>query len=73
MKEKIRNILSKVFDTQIDDNFSKNSTDKWDSFTHLDIIVELENTFGISFTPQEMGAIKSYQDIIDIVSKKLSQ
>ena len=53
--------------------YRKQPTDKWDSFTHLDIIVELENTFGISFTPQEMGAIKSYQDIIDIVSKKLSQ
>lgn len=70
MKEKIRNILETVFETQIDDNFSQNSTDKWDSLAHLDIIVELENAFGISFTPQEMGAIQSYQDIVDIVTKK---
>lgn len=70
MKEKIRNILSKVFEMQIDDDFSKDSTDKWDSLAHLYIIVELENTFGISFTPQEMGAIKSYQEIVDIVTKK---
>lgn len=71
MQNDIKNILEQIFQEEINEEFSKNTTDKWDSFTHLDILVELEKNFNISFTPQEMGAINSYKDIVDVVSKKI--
>lgn len=71
MQNDIKKILEQIFQEEINEEFSKNTTDKWDSFTHLDILVELEKNFNISFTPQEMGAINSYKDIVDVVSKKI--
>lgn len=71
MQNDIKKILEQIFQEEINEEFSKNTTDKWDSFTHLDILVELEKSFNISFTPQEMGAINSYKDIVDVVSKKI--
>ena len=47
MEDKIKNIMNEIFKINITDNFSKSSTDKWDSFTHLDLIVKLENPFSL--------------------------
>lgn len=70
MDKRIKTIMEEVFGLEIDDNFSKNSTDKWDSFTHLDLIVKLEQEFNISFTPDEIGSIESYQDIKRVIDGK---
>lgn len=71
MNNKIIKIMKDVFNEKITDNFSKNDTDKWDSFTHLDLIVKLEEEFNISFTPDEIGKIESYKDIVEIVNEKV--
>ena len=63
--------MNEIFKINITDNFSKSSTDKWDSFTHLDLIVKLENEFNISFSPEEMGSIESYFDIVKIIKNKI--
>ena len=57
MEEKVKKIFENEFKMEIDDTFNKFSTDKWDSFTHLDLIVALEQEFNISFTPNEIGSI----------------
>jgi acyl carrier protein len=71
MEDKIKEVLAEIFGEEISDDFSKESTDKWDSLTHLDLIVKLEEEFGISFTPDEIGSIESYQDIKKILNDKL--
>ena len=71
MEDKIKNIMNEIFKMNITDDFSKSSTDKWDSFTHLDLIVKLENEFNISFSPEEMGSIESYLDIVKIIQNKI--
>ena len=38
---------------------------------HLNLIVELEAEFGVSFEPEEIGEMQSYQDIIALLKKKL--
>lgn len=71
MENRIKKIMEDIFKVTIDDHFSKASTDDWDSFTHLDLIVRLENEFNISFTPNEIGKIESYNDIIEILNEKI--
>jgi acyl carrier protein len=71
MEDKIKEVLAEIFGEEISDDFSKESTDKWDSLTHLDLIVKLEEEFGVSFTPDEIGSIESYQDIKKILNDKL--
>lgn len=70
MDSKIKNIMKQVFNQDINDGFSKNDTDKWDSFAHLDLIVRLEQEFSISFSPEEIGGIESYNDIKRIINSK---
>lgn len=71
MENKIKKIMEDIFKVTISDGFSKASTDKWDSFTHLDLMVKLENEFNISFTPDEIGKIESYMDIVEIINEKI--
>lgn len=70
MENRIKEIMEQTFRQSINDNFSKNDTDKWDSFTHLDLIVKLEQEFKISFSPEEIGSIESYNDIKKIIKSK---
>jgi acyl carrier protein len=70
MENKIKMIMEQIFNQEIDDDFSKNNTDKWDSFAHLDLIVRLEQELNISFSPEEIGAIESYDDLKRIIDNK---
>ena len=71
MEEKVKKIFESEFKMEIDDSFDKFSTDKWDSFKHLDLIVAIEKEFDISFTPSEIGTIASYKDVITVLNNKL--
>lgn len=71
MEEKVKKIFEKIFDTEIDAEFSKFSTDKWDSFTHLDLLVNLEKEFDVNFTPNEIGKIESFKDVIEVLNEKI--
>ena len=70
IKEKVKEIMENLLEEKIDDNFSKESTDNWDSFMQVNLISELEKEFNISFTPLEIGEINSYKDFVDVISKK---
>lgn len=70
VKEKIRHIIRNLFDEDIADDFNKSKSDKWDSLGHLNLIVSLENEFSISFTPEEIGGIFSFEDLVNTVSSK---
>ena len=70
MEEKVKEIFEKEFKVEIDENFDKFSTDKWDSFAHLNLMVALEKEFNVEFTPSEMGSISSYLDVIKVLKEK---
>lgn len=70
IKEKVKEIMENLLEEKIDDNFSKESTDNWDSFMQVNLVSELEKEFNISFTPLEIGEINSYKDFVDIILKK---
>jgi acyl carrier protein len=73
-KNKIFEIVAKVCETEIN-NITENSTigdfPAWDSMGHLTIIAGVEETFDISFEPEEMMEIEDVKDIIEAVNGKL--
>lgn len=72
MEEKVLNILRNVLENQaIDATCSQENCEAWDSMHHLNLCFELEGEFGIMFEPEEMAAMKSYNDIVRIVHSKL--
>ena len=78
MEQKILDILRKLFESDsidtscspIDTSCSQTTCSKWDSMNHLNLILDLEDAFGVSFEPEEIWEIKSYDDIVRLLTKK---
>lgn len=72
MEEKVLEILKNVFELEtVDTNCSQTTCEKWDSMGQLNLVVELEREFDVSLEPEEIGEMKSYDDIICILRTKL--
>jgi acyl carrier protein len=66
MKEEIKEILKNILgiDT-VPDDISQQNCDVWDSMHHLQLIIELEEKFNISFEPEDISEMKSLFTIED--------
>jgi acyl carrier protein len=72
MEEKILNILKEVLeDETIDNTCSQENCEKWDSIAQLNLSVELEDAFNVSFEPEQIAEMKSVSDILRVVSSLL--
>ena len=72
IKEQIKKIMTKVFEIEsslVNDEISQKNTDQWDSLNHLNLIVEIEEEFDISFTPEQIGSMTSLEIILDEIKK----
>ncbi|MCI0486441.1 MAG: acyl carrier protein, partial [Blastocatellia bacterium] len=53
---------------------SSNETIKeWDSMQHLNLILALEESFGLEFAPEEIERMLSIEAIASVIEEKLSQ
>ena len=72
MEQKVLEILKNVFELETADNTcSQETCEKWDSMGQLNLVVELESEFDITLEPEEIADMKSYDDVIRLVSSKL--
>lgn len=75
LKERIRDVMSIVFEIdkeQIKDNSEPGLIENWDSLRHMNLIVALEEEFGIIFTDEEMTELLNMELIITIISDKIN-
>lgn len=71
MEEKVLEILKNVFELEtVDTTCSQQTCEKWDSMGQLNLVVELEMEFGVSFEPEEIAEMRSYDDIVRIIKSK---
>lgn len=74
MEEKILEILKNVFELEtVDRTCSQTTCEKWDSMGQLNLVVELESEFDITLEPEEIAEMKSYNDVVKLVSAKLQK
>jgi acyl carrier protein len=71
VRNRIKKIVSEVLKINVDDTTAQTTCVEWDSLRHLNLIIELEIEFDISFEPEEMACMKSIDTIGKIVSAKL--
>ena len=72
MEERILEIMKAVFGLEtIDETCSQKNCEKWDSLAHLNLIVELESEFNISFEPEEIGTMTSFDSVLYQLKQKL--
>ena len=71
MEEKVLEILKNLFELDtVDKTCSQETCEKWDSMGVLNLVVELESEFDVSLEPEEIGEMKSFNDIIRILKNK---
>lgn len=71
MEEKILEILKDTFELDsVDETCSQVTCPAWDSMGQLNLVAELEDAFDISLEPEEIGEMKSYEDIVEILKSK---
>ena len=76
MEEKIKQIMATVFEmniADIKDDASPETIEKWVSLQHMNLIVALEEEFGITFREDEIVEMIEYKIICDTVKSKLSK
>lgn len=74
MEEKVNSILSDLFKvdpTQLSDTATMDDVDLWDSLKHMELIVELENGFGISLEYDDIVKMNTIGGIKDVVKSKV--
>lgn len=73
MEEKILEILKETFELDsVDKTCSQATCPAWDSMGQLNLVAELEDAFDISLEPEEIGEMKSFDDVVRLVSGKLN-
>lgn len=71
MEQRILDVLKETFELDtVDSSCSQTTCDAWDSMGQLNLVAELEDAFDISLEPEEIGTMKSYDDIVRILKAK---
>ena len=71
MEEQVLDVLRRVFkDAAIDKTCSQKNCKAWDSMNHLNLIVELEIEFGVSFEPEEIARMVDYAAVGEVLKTK---
>ena len=72
MEEKIIGIMQKVFGIKdLDRTCSQKTCEQWDSMAQLNLVLELEDEFGISLEPEEIGEMTDFETVRKMVAKKV--
>jgi len=73
MKQKIETLMADLFgikNEDITDSLTMANTDGWDSLKHMELIVSIEQTFGIELSFEEIVAMQTLKDIKKILKEK---
>jgi acyl carrier protein len=64
MRERIKQVIKNTFDLDnVPDDISQKTCVEWDSMHHLQLVVGLETEFDISFEPEDIGSMKTLDEI----------
>ena len=71
--KKISEVLADIIDAdaiELKEQDSPQTVEDWDSLAHFQMVMEIQNEYGVKFTAAEIQGWKNVGDIIDsIVSK----
>ena len=73
--EKVREVSADIFQAPVGKitlATSPQTIESWDSVQHLNLVLALEEMFGIQFEPEEMDKMSSIGEIVGLVDAKLN-
>ena len=60
-------------DVQVDMNTEKDMILEWDSLNHLNLVVELENSFDLGLSMEEIEGLNSVKGIVALINARHNQ
>ena len=75
IEDRIKNIMSVVFQISVDEikeELSPDTIDTWDSLKHMNLIVALEEEFEVQFSDNEITDLSNYSLILSTQKRKIS-
>jgi acyl carrier protein len=70
--EKLQPIFTRVIDaapSEVTIDAPRSQFAKWDSWAHLDMVMEIEAEFCCSFTMEETVGVKSVRDFVELIER----
>ena len=74
IKERLEQIFREIFDDpelKISLETTAEDIEDWDSLTHMQLILKIENEFNIKFTISEIKQASNVGEFIEIIKKKI--
>lgn len=72
--EKLNEIFREIFDDEtiiVSDTTTADEIEDWDSLEHINLIVEIENTFHIKFRMGEVNTMKNVGEMADFIIDRI--
>ena len=72
--ERLNNVFRDVFDDDeivVNANTTANDIEDWDSLEHINLIVSVEQEFGMKFNMNEVTTMKNVGDMVNIIKSRI--
>ncbi len=74
--ERLNNVFRDVFDDEsitVNENTTSDDIEDWDSLEHINLIVAVEQEFGIKFNMNEVTTMKNVGEMVDIIISRINE
>ncbi len=74
--ERLNNVFRDIFDDdsiEVNENTTSNDIEDWDSLEHINLVVAVEQEFGIKFNMNEVTTMKNVGEMVDIIISRMEK
>lgn len=70
--EKLTEVFADIFEAELtlSDDMTADEVEDWDSLTHISLIAEVEQVFGMKFQMKEVVNMKNVGEMVDIIARE---
>lgn len=72
--DRLNEVFRDVFDDEnivVNENTTADDIEDWDSLEHINLVVAIENEFGIKFSMGETTSLKNVGEMVSLINQKL--
>ena len=72
--KKLQDIFQDIFDDkklEIQESTNSDDIENWDSLNHINLVIAIENEFGIKFSFDELATLNNVGAMVNLMMKKL--
>ena len=73
--ERLNNVFRDIFDDEtieVNANTTSNDIEDWDSLEHINLIVAIEQEFGMKFNMNEVTTMKNVGEMVEIIKSRMN-